>query len=69
VYNQAINLKRNEHDVPREGIIEDPLQKLAVIGVDVAILTLICVSMFSGEPVFKSGNSSVQPSAGVQCEH
>jgi hypothetical protein len=31
------------------------LQKLVVIGVEIAILTMICVSLFSGGPAFKTG--------------
>jgi len=39
----------------REDAIEDRLQKLVVIGVEIAILTMICVSLFSGGPAFKTG--------------
>jgi len=39
----------------READIEDRLQKLVVIGVEIAILTMICVSLFSGGPAFKTG--------------
>jgi hypothetical protein len=39
----------------REDAIEDRLQKLVVIGIEIAILTMICVSLFSGGPAFKSG--------------
>jgi hypothetical protein len=31
------------------------LQKLVVIGIEIAILTMICVSLFSGGPAFKTG--------------
>ena len=37
------------------GAIEDRLQKLVVIGIEIAILTMICVSLFSGGPAFKTG--------------
>jgi hypothetical protein len=39
----------------REDAIEDRLQKLVVIGIEIAILTMICVSLFSGGPAFKTG--------------
>ncbi|MGA7527266.1 MAG: hypothetical protein WB475_14560 [Pseudolabrys sp.] len=31
------------------------MQKLVVIGIEIAILTMICVSLFSGGPAFKTG--------------
>ena len=39
----------------REDAIEDRLQKLVVIGIEIAIMTMICVSLFSGGPAFKTG--------------
>jgi hypothetical protein len=45
----------------REVEIEDLWQKLAVIGVDIAILALICASLFSGEPAFKTKATIVSP--------
>ena len=39
----------------REDAIEDRLQKLVVIGIEIAIMTIICVSLFSGGPAFKTG--------------
>ena len=44
----------------REDAIEDRLQKLVVIGIEIAILTMICVSLFSGGPAFKT--SATTPS-------
>jgi len=44
----------------READIEDRLQKLVVIGIEIAILTMICVSLFSGGPAFKT--SATTPS-------
>ena len=44
----------------REVDIEDRLQKLVVIGIEIAILTIICVSLFSGGPAFKT--SATTPS-------
>jgi hypothetical protein len=38
------------------------LQKLVVIGIEIAILTIICVSLFSGGPAFKTGAAT--PSSG-----
>jgi hypothetical protein len=34
------------------------LQKLVVIGIEIAILTMICVSLFSGGPAFKTGGAT-----------
>jgi hypothetical protein len=52
----------------REDAIEDRLQKLVVIGIEIAIMTMICVSLFSGGPAFKTGaatpsRASVGPKA------
>jgi hypothetical protein len=44
----------------REGDIDDPMQKFVVIGVEIAILTIICVSLFSGGPAFKT-SATIQP--------
>jgi hypothetical protein len=49
----------------REDAIEDRLQKLVVIGIEIAILTLICVSLFSGGPAFKTG-AATPPRASVE---
>jgi hypothetical protein len=37
------------------------LQKLVVIVVDIAILTIICVSLFSGKAAFKTSATTYGP--------
>jgi hypothetical protein len=34
--------------------MEDALNKIAIAGLDIAIMTLICVSLLSGRPAFKT---------------
>jgi hypothetical protein len=51
-----------------EGLVrmEDTLSKIAATGVDIAIITLICVSLFSGRPAFvTSGGLADSPPAAV----
>lgn len=39
--------------------MEDDVGKLAIAGVDIAIMTLICVSLFSGRPAFETSKDMV----------
>jgi hypothetical protein len=37
--------------------MEDALEKLTAAGVDIAIMALICVSLFSGQPAFETSRA------------
>jgi hypothetical protein len=39
--------------------MEDDVGKLAIAGVDIAIMTLICVSLLSGRPAFETSRAAV----------
>jgi len=39
------------------------MQKFVTIGVEVIIITLICVSMLSGRPAFKTTRPPIDPAA------
>jgi len=42
--------------------MEKRMSKIAATGVDIAIITLICLSLFSGRPAFvTSGGQSASP--------
>ncbi len=40
--------------------MEDDVGKFAIAGVDIAIMTLICVSLFSGRPAFETAKAMVE---------
>jgi hypothetical protein len=42
---------------------EDAMQKLITIGFEVVIITLICVSVLSGQPAFKTTPARTAPVA------
>jgi hypothetical protein len=39
--------------------MEDEVGKFAIAGVDIAIMTLICVSLLSGPPAFETSRATV----------
>ena len=43
--------------------VEDVMQKFVTISVEIIIITLICVSMLSGRPAFKTTLPSIDPAA------
>jgi hypothetical protein len=40
---------------------EDAMQKLITVGFEVVIITLICVSVLSGQPSFKANQVTTAP--------
>lgn len=38
--------------------MEDDVGKLAIAGVDIVIMTLICVTLFSGRPAFETSRAT-----------
>jgi hypothetical protein len=54
-------MSRDGGALPPRQKLEDVMQKLATIGFEVIIITLICVSVLSSQPAFKTTQTPIDP--------